>query len=398
MSIPKKTILFLGGGRSNIGAVKAAKRLGYKVFVAGMPGNYVCYDLADKIISANIMDKHAVLNAIKDENIDGVLSCCSDRAINIVGCINSKYRLSGITENVANMCNNKYLMKERLTNANVNTSKYIRINKRNDLNQANLLRYPLIIKAVDLQSSNGVYKCNNFNEIIDNYQKVLSLTKKDYCIIEEFIEGIEIGAQAFVLNGRILFVLPHGDVLIDSNGSTAPIIHYSPLKVDNNTIEERVVHTCEQAVRAMGYNNCAVNIDLILKNGYPYVLELTGRVGANCLPELVSNYYGFNYYDLIVSTAVGDCNETYNFKGPEDKTILTRMIISEKSGKIVSINDYNNNQEYLSMFVKEGDYVNQFHNSSDCIGELLVTGNNLNDCLRKSEDLIENLHISIEKI
>lgn len=396
MSKSKKTILFLGGGRSNIGAVKAAKKLGYRIYVAGLPGNYVCYDLADKIISTNIMDKNEVLNAIKDETIDGVLSCCSDRAIDIVGCINSIYSLPGITENAAKMCNNKYHMKERLENANVNTPKFIKIYERKDLSQTNLLKYPLIIKAVDLQSSNGVYKCNNFKELSDNYQRVIGLTKKNYCIIEEFIEGIEIGAQAFVQNGEIIFVLPHGDILIDSDGSTAPIIHYTPLNHINKAIEERIVYTCEKAIMAMGYNNCAVNIDLILKEDYPYILELTGRVGANCLPELVSNYYGFNYYDLIVSTAVGDCYETFNFEEPDNKTILTRMIISEKSGKLKSINDKDINNEYLSIFVNEGDYINRFHNSNDCIGELLVTGNNLDDCLRKSKIIIKNLHISIE--
>lgn len=396
MSESKKTILFLGGGRSNIGAVKAAKKLGYKIYVAGLPGNYVCYNFADKIISANIMDKNEILNAIKDETIDGVLSCCSDRAIDIVGCINSKYCLPGITENVAKMCNNKYLMKERLKNANVNTPKFIRVYESKDLSQANLLRYPLIIKAVDLQSSNGVYKCNNFNELNDNYQRVLELTKKEYCIIEEFIEGIEIGAQAFIQNGKIKFVLPHGDILIDSNGSSAPVIHYSPLKHINKAVEERIMQTCEKAIIAMDYNNCAVNIDLILKKDNPYIIELTGRVGANCLPELVSNYYRFNYYDLIVSTAVGDYYDTFNLKGPDNKTILTRMIISEKSGKIKSINDKDINIEYLRFFVKEGDYVNQFHNSNDCIGEFLVTGNNLDDCLRKSKKIIKNLNISIE--
>ena len=37
----------------------------------------------------------------------------------------------------------------------------------------------------------------------------------------------------------------------------------------------------------MGLDNCAVNIDMILKDNKVYMIELTGRAGANCLPELV---------------------------------------------------------------------------------------------------------------
>lgn len=39
----------------------------------------------------------------------------------------------------------------------------------------------------------------------------MKLTKRSYCIVEEFIEGWEFGAQAFVYNNEVLFVMPHGD-------------------------------------------------------------------------------------------------------------------------------------------------------------------------------------------
>lgn len=394
MEKSRKSILFLGGGRSNIGAVKAAKKLGYRVIVAGQPGDYMCYELADKIISVNIMDKEAVLNSIRDENFDGVLTCCSDRAIDVVGCINDKYDLSGVTENSAKKCNNKYLMKECLIDANVSTPIFVKINDAKDLKLANSLRYPLIIKAVDLQSSNGVYKCCDFNELVENYQRVLSLTKKGYCIVEEFVEGIEIGAQAFIRNGKVLFVLPHGYILIGREGATAPIIHYSPIDVSSK-VKSSINLICEDAIKAIGYDNCAVNIDLILKDDQPYILELTGRVGANCLPELVSVYYGFCYYDLIVSTAVGDNYVNHSFTRSNKDTVLTRMIISDISGKIASMHINDLNVEYISMFVKKGDCINKFRNSNDCIGELLVVGRNLNDCFKKSDEIIDTLNISV---
>lgn len=54
----------------------------------------------------------------------------------------------------------------------------------------------------------------------------------------------------------------------------------------------------------MGLDNCAVNCDLIEKDGKVYVIEITGRAGATCLPETVGLYYGINYYEAIVRLAL----------------------------------------------------------------------------------------------
>ena len=60
------------------------------------------------------------------------------------------------------------------------------------------------------------------------------------------------------------------------------------------------------SIKALGLNNCAVNVDLILRDNKVYVIELTGRVGANCLPELVEINFGIEYYKMIAAMAVGE--------------------------------------------------------------------------------------------
>lgn len=35
------------------------------------------------------------------------------------------------------------------------------------------------------------------------------------------------------------------------------------------------------------------------------MIEITGRAGGTCLPEMVSIYYGINYYEAIVRLALG---------------------------------------------------------------------------------------------
>lgn len=76
----------------------------------------------------------------------------------------------------------------------------------------------------------------------------------------------------------------------------------------------------QNAIRAMGFDNCAVNADFILKEGKTYVLELGGRSGATCLAELVSLYYGFDYYEQLIKAAMGE-----NVEFPMEKACPTSV-------------------------------------------------------------------------
>ena len=138
-------------------------------------------------------------------------------------------------------------------------------------------------------------------------------TRKDYFLIEEFVEGEEFGAQAFVYNGEVQFILPHGDYVF--HGDTGvPIGHFAPYNLNEDVIED-AKEQLRGAVKAMQLDNCAINADFILKDNKTYVLELGGRCGATCLAELTSIYYGFDYYEKILRTALGE-NPHFTFDKP----------------------------------------------------------------------------------
>lgn len=391
--IASKKLLFLGGGRSNINAIKSALELGIKPYVVGMEGDYPGYKLAEKIFIANIMDKYDVMEALKDEKIDGVLICCSDRAIETVGFLNDQFGLSGITESAAKCCNNKYEMKRALLDKGVNTAKFVKLEEEADLKRAvELLTFPVMVKAVDLQSSKGVYICKDEAELTENYYKSISESHLTYCIVEEFIKGRELGAQAFVCNGKIVFVLPHGDLIAYEGKSTIPVGHYAPLDCSEG-LHKRIIGEAGKAINALGLNNCAVNIDFIVKDDVPYILELSGRVGANCLPEMTGHHFGMDYYKMIVAAAVGEDPFPYFTPNMKGKITLVKMINSSETG-VLELLEYDKDMlPYVSFFVDKGDEVCAFRNSNDCIGEMLVQGDTMEECEEKMREFNEKLVI-----
>lgn len=386
-----KKILVQGAGRGNLGLVKAAKRNGVEIVLTGMGGDYPCNSYADKFCYGDISNPDVISRIAKEEKVDGAIICCSDTGLLAIGRCNDTLGLVGISESAAIACSDKSVMKTKFLSKGVRTPKAFFIRTEMDLDAAlKEMNFPLIVKAVDLQGSRGISVVRSAAEALNAFQESLSLSKKDYCIIEEFVEGREFGVQAFIYQGKMLFVLPHGDETIMC-GAPVPIGHFVPYDVSDK-LRIDIQTQVEAAIQSIGLDNCAVNVDLIEKDGQAYILELSGRVGANCLPELVSNYLGIDYYEVILATALGINPLPYFEKGITPTHSMARMIRSNVSGKVLSVDDDIYEQDaYVNLFIKTGSEVRKFSNCNDAIGEIVVKGVSFVDCERKISEVFSNI-------
>lgn len=386
-----KRLLLQGASRGNLGFIKTAKKHGVYVIITGMGGDFPCNPYADKFRYADISDPDAILKIALEEKVDGAIICCSDTGLKAIGRCNDVMRLTGLTEKSADESSNKFLMKERFIEAGIQTAKFFRIHNESELKVAvSYIGYPVIIKAIDLQGSRGINIVKEESNLVTAFNDTMSLTRKDYCIVEEFIVGEEFGAQAFIYKGDVLFVLPHGDETMMCK-TAVPVGHYMPYEISDSLYHE----TCTQvkkAIKVLNFDNCAINVDLIVKDGKVYIIELTGRVGANCLPELTSNYFGINYYEMILATCLGESPIPYFEQRKAPTATLARMIHSDKAGVVKSIIIPQIEGVDINMFIKEGSEVRVFTNSNDAIGEVIVKGKTLTECeniIKKAIDLID---------
>lgn len=389
-----KRLLIQGAGRGNLGFIKTAKEHGVFTVVTGLGGDYPCNSYADKLCVADISNPDDVLKVAKEENVDGAIICCSDTGLKAIGRCNDIMGMAGLTEKSADESSNKLLMKQRLMEAGVRTAQFYRVCNEEELDAVvEKMGYPLIIKAVDLQGSRGINIVRDDTNLKSAFRDTMSLTKQNFCIVEEFLVGEEYGAQAFVYQGEVLFVLPHGDETLMCK-TAVPIGHYMPYGISKSLLQD----TCEQvknAIKALAFDNCAVNVDLIEKDGKAYIIELTGRVGANCLPELVGNYFGINYYEMILATCLGESPLPYFDKRKEPCATLARMIRSDKAGIVKSVNIPDIEGVQIHMFIKEGSEVRVFTNCNDAIGEVIVKGSDLSECENIMQKVVGNISLEL---
>ena len=389
-----KKILINGAGRGCLGLTKTAKEMGCYVIVTGMDGP--CIPLADKAYR-EVHPGHPdeVLAVAEREHIDGIATSCNDMGLPAVGYCCDKLGLTGLTYEAALLCANKLAMKKRLTENGVRTARFHEVHNSIELSKAaSELTFPVIIKATDLQGSRGICIVKEPEKLSGAFDEVMSLTHRDYCIIEEFIEGVEFGAQACVYHGEVLFVLPHGDETVMCK-TAVPVGHYMPFSMSNDLASD-VDLQARKAISALGLDNCAVNIDFISCDDKAYIIELTGRGGANGLTDITGEYFGINYYEMIASVALGDNpGDIFATRQNVPGASISKMLTSEKSGIVKSLVVPSLPDTVIDMFISVGSEVRRFTNSNDDIGQIVVSGADLEECNRKISNALGSIQVKL---
>lgn len=400
MNVRKKRLLILGAGRGQVGLYKAAKEMGLITIAGTMPGHsYPGIALADEVCYMDIANPSEVAKKASELKLDGIATCCLDTGISALGKTCDSLGMVGLTENAAIMCNDKSKMKKAFMKYGVSTAQYYEISNEQELEEAlENIQLPVIIKATDLQGSKGIYISKTRDAAFEGFRSAMSLTKRSYCIVEEYIEGWEFGAQAFVYQGNVLFVMPHGDETFMSH-TAVPVGHYVPLECSEN-VYKQTEDVVKKAIKALDLNNCAVNVDLILKDDKVYMIELTGRVGANCLPELVEINFGIEYYKMIAAMAVG-CNPLvyWEKKNSVETAGLAKMILStDKKGILDEIKfegEMTSDILEITFFKHPGDEIRIFENSNDCIGQIIVKNETLQGCKDRLDEIMKKIMVKV---
>ena len=393
----KKNIMILGAGRGQVGLIQAVKRYGHTAVVASISGDYPGLKIADKVCDVDITDPRQVARAAKAQNIDGIVTCCMDTGMEALGFVCDQYHLSGLSLEAAEVSRDKLKMKEKMRDYGVQTPKFLKASEIKDLDIASkTLRFPVIVKAVDQQGSKGLYIAESIENLRGAFDNSISETKKPYCIIEEFISGQKHGANGCIYGGNLIFLLPTKDI----TDGIATLGHIVPFWIEEDTRME-LERQVKTALHAIGLDNCVFNVDFIMQDGKIQIIEITGRMGANGLPELISMYYGIDIYKMLIDISLGiDPTEYFQQNCSTKTSVCSYMLSSPKDGilKEIKTNGLEDKKNVaFSFFVSKGDPVFRYRSAKDCVGQIVVQGESAEACLMQIEEAQKMLDIVLEE-
>lgn len=333
----RKKIMILGGGVYQVPLIKAARRMGLYTIVVSIPGNYPGFQWADKVYHIDTRDKKAVLEAARKEEISGICTAGTDVAVVSMGYVCEQMGLSGLSGASAACVTEKGRMKDAFRKGNVSAARYRKVfTPEEALEAVQEIGLPMVIKRVDSSGSRGITIVNDIREIKPAFAYAIGGSRKDYVLAEELLTGKEIGVDGMIQNGRVVFLAPHEKFLYHGDRVTIPAGHGFPLHVSREQIDE-IARQMQLAANAAGLDQCAFNADLMINGTSVSVIEMGGRVGATCIPELISLHYGFDFYEKIIQNALGVSVEFPRKK--EKIPCMAKLLMSPVDGKITFIDE-----------------------------------------------------------
>ena len=368
-------IMIMGAGIYQVPLIKTAKRMGLETIVASIPGNYPGFALADKVYYINTTDQEAILKVVREEGIAGICTAGTDVAVATIGYVNQQLGLSGVCREAAAKTSDKTLMQDTFKAGNVASARHIKADYPEAARAAAAeIGYPVVVKCVDSSGSRGISIVETEAELDDAFEDALRYSRRPYALVEQKLPGREIGIDGIVENGELVFLAPHQKYVYQSGETVITAGHDFPYEGSPALMEDLRRQT-QRAVRALGLDNCAVNLDAFVDGDHLYVIEIGGRSGATCIPELISMYYGFDYYEMILRLALGrkvDC------RGQEDCAPCTaRLIMSPADGVITGydqtgLETLREEGVQIGLDYAAGDAIEAMRNGTDRLGQVIA--------------------------
>lgn len=375
-----KKIMIMGAGIYQVPLIKAAKKMGLYTIVASIPGNYPGFSLADRVYYINTTDQEAILEVCKEEGISGICTAGTDVAVATIGYVNQQLGLSGVSRDAARKTSDKNVMQDAFKAGGVDSARHIRAASAAEaVSAAEVIGYPVVVKCVDSSGSRGISIVERSEEIEQAFSDALEVSRKPYVLVEKKLEGTEIGIDGIVQGGRLIFLAPHSKFVYQSGETVITAGHDFPY-IGGDALMREIRRQTELAVAALGLDNCAVNLDAFADGEKLHVIEIGGRSGATCIPELISMHYGFDYYETILRLALGQdagCGEISPEAGGGRPACKARLIMSPESGVITEIDSagidvLRESGISIGLDYAAGDAVEAIKNGTDRLGQVIA--------------------------
>lgn len=408
-------VLVLAGGFPQIKLINELKKRGYFVILADFNEEPVAKKYCDKYYKESTLDIEAIRQIAQDEKVDFLITACTDQALLTVAKVSEELNLPCyIDYQTALNVTNKQYMKDVFVKNNIPTAKHIIME---NFNQEKIkdFSYPMIVKPVDCNSSKGVIKVFNLQELKNAFELDVKLSRTQAAIIEEFIDGPELTVDVYVENGFAhVLAVSLSDKIKDRDKFVIYRTRWPALIADS--LYQRIQETAQKITEAFGLQNSPMLIQMISDGSDVYVLEFSARTGGGVKYSLIQKVSGFDVINAVIDLTIGN-NVHYEKCEPESK-FLSNIFIYCKPGifdrlegfdKLKGdgiVSDYyqfKNRGTEFSSITNSGDRVAGFTVQADtdedikrkysfALSNIKVIDVNGNDIMR--HDLLEELHFS----
>lgn len=393
-------IHMLGGGPAQLSLIRRAKELGYKVVVSDLNPQAPGLKEADYPSLASTFDETAVLRDARKYHSDFLVTAGTDQpvltAARVSDALNLPYFL---TPSQALIVTNKKNMKQAFLNHGIPTMDFTFLKPGFHDSELEDLHFPLVIKPLDSQGQRGVLRVENPEEIRRNISHVLSFSRQEEILAEEYYASTELTVSGWVEKGQTHILSITDRVTVDNGAHLGVCVSHRYPSLSHGDWDE--LETLTTKITAMiGLKNGPLYFQILSGDRGYKVNEIACRLGGAYEDEFLPWLCGVPLLDLMIEmTAGGDYNTDClnNLSRIREGKYLSLQMFFSRPGRLLSREGMEKvllSENILSgrFLLPRGTEIHSRENSTQRAGYFIARGQNpqdLNRLIRESYDLLQ---------
>ena len=369
-----KSILILGTGNAQVDAVNLCKQLGLKVYACSYNTYGRATKLADKFELIDIADTDKVKRFTEDNHIDIVYSVGSDLAMPTACAVSEQLGLPQfVSYETADICINKDQLRKALEEKGKGNIEFqVVTNRKEPLN----IPYPFILKPVDSQGQRGVRLINNSEEYAIYFETTMQHSKAGKVIIEEFIEGLEVSVNAYLYEGRIIYLAVSDRITWDHYPGGLIKKHLYPSSKNTEVALGPLLNLVSDTTEKLRIENGPVYFQIKFKDNEPKIIEVTPRLDGCHLWRLLKHATSVDLLEMTHKHLLGDPPMIENFINPTTSGNYCLEFFCEVPGGKVDYDKYNLSEAlYFGWYYRPGEEVKPINGYFEKVGYIIKKHN-----------------------
>lgn len=305
----KKKILVLNGSFCEKPIIEKAKEMGYYVVSTGNDPKLIGHRFSDEYIPCDYSDRKAILKLVKDNGIEGIVSCANDFGVLTAAYVAEQMGWRGHDSYaVSELLHHKDKFKQYCYERQIPSPQSISFEaKETALEYCQSCEYPVIVKANDLTGGKGICRANNFTEAAEAIENAFSMSRDKHILVEPYLVGSQGTFFAFLVNQEIVVTAScrcysqKNPYLIQAETYPAIGVEKISAELQKITLDMAEDLNLADGIFALQFIEC---------NEKPYVIEMMRRSFGNEALLLCDMTTGFPWEEAYIKASLGlDCTD-----------------------------------------------------------------------------------------
>ena len=378
-----KKALVLAGGFPQIALLKELKSRGYVTVLADWNKEPVAKAYADIFYQESTLDVEAITRVAREEKVDFLTTVCTDQALLTVAKVSETLGLPCyIDYKTALHVTNKAYMKKVFVESGIPTAKHVIVDDAAQV--PDNMPFPLIVKPVDCNSSKGVKRVENREELAEAVKMAVGYSRTHTAVVEQFVSGPELSVDVYVQDGtaHVLCVSNNDKIAAEDKfiifRGRCPAAEAEPVK-------HKIQEAAQRIADAFHLRNTPMLIQLIVEKGEIYILEFSARTGGGTKFLRIRHLTGFDVVGAVVDLTEG---EKPRLEISEKKQYLADEFLYCKPGRFDRLDGFEElkNQGVIAdfyVFKWRGAEFDQVESSGDRVAGFTIVADTYEELQKK---------------